>query len=55
MGKTTFIKEIAHQQINSAINACEARIECGMDTRQAFRDLEQEILYIMGGGILYEE
>ena len=47
--------KIIQEQINSAINACEARILCGMDIKQAFSDLETEVSEILDGKILYED
>lgn len=46
---------ILQEQINSAINACEARIECGLDVEEAFKNLQDEITEIFNGHIIYED
>lgn len=47
--------KILQEQINSAVNACEARIVCGLDLEKAFENLNDEIANIFKGNILYED
>lgn len=42
-------------QINTAISACEARIENGATIADAFRWLETEVACIFKGEIIYEQ